>query len=537
MPGELIVRYRPGTSAVSRTGALRSAGARVKRQLLLADTALVSVGRGEERAAMARLNRDRSVVYAEPNAIVHADASPNDPSFGQLWGLNNTGQSINGVAGVRDADIDAPEAWNMGFGLGSTVRVAVIDTGVARSHADLAPNMFTNQGRAARWRPTASTTTPTASSTTGAAGTSSTTTTTPRTTTSTARTWPARSPRARTTGSASAGVAAFPHTTTSAIWFGPKIVAVKVLNAAGSGSIAGIADGIVYAGRIGAKVGNLSLGGAGTSLTYDDALRASPNTLFAIAAGNDGADNDTSPHSPCVPNGTDPPNKICVAATDNKDALADFSNFGATQVDLAAPGVDILSTVPTPAASFSDTFETGITGRWTTNDAGQTGTPRWARTTLFHTSGASSLTDSPGGTAAAPALYANNQNNWARNTNAINLTGLIGVPRVRPGEDQHRGRLRRLPHRGLDLADDGLPADLLVLRPRPGLHRVAAPGELQRREQRVRPPAADQRQQRAGRRRLHRRLRGQLLPPERVAGDLRRTSTAPRWRPRTWPER
>src|SRR3954453_7504294 len=73
VPGELIVRYRPGTSAVSRTGALRSAGARVKRQLLLSDTALVSVGRGEERAAMARLNRDRSVLYAEPNGIVHAD--------------------------------------------------------------------------------------------------------------------------------------------------------------------------------------------------------------------------------------------------------------------------------------------------------------------------------------------------------------------------------------------------------------------------------------------------------------------------------
>ena len=113
-----------------------------------------------------------------------------------------------------------------------------------------------------------------------------------------------------------------------------------------------------------------------------------------------------------------------MAATDSSDQLASFSDFGVVNVDLAAPGVDILSTIPTKTL-FSDNFETSITGRWTTNDTGQTpaGSPRWARTTLFSTSPTNSITDSPGGTVGSPAQYVNNQNNWARNTTGFNLTG------------------------------------------------------------------------------------------------------------------
>jgi subtilisin family serine protease len=107
---------------------------------------------------------------------------------------------------------------------------------------------------------------------------------------------------------------------------------------------------------------------------------------------------------------------ICVAASQPGDTLASFSNFGVTNVDLAAPGVATLSTVP-HRTHFTDNFETSISGRWTTNDAGQAGVPRWNRSTAFATSPTNSLTDSPN------ANYVNDQDNWARNTTGLNLTG------------------------------------------------------------------------------------------------------------------
>ena len=129
-------------------------------------------------------------------------------------------------------------------------------------------------------------------------------------------------------------------------------------------------------------------------------------------------------------------NKICVAATDSSDALAGFSNFGAVNVDLAAPGVNILSTVPTKTI-FSDDFETSIAGRWKNNDAGQSGNRRWGRTTLFSTSPTHSLTDSTGGTAAAPTRYVANQDNWARNTHRLQPHRGRRLQARRPGEDRH----------------------------------------------------------------------------------------------------
>ena len=69
---------------------------------------------GDPAAVAARLNRSRLVEYAEPNLILRAAWFPNDPRFGELYGLHNTGQS----GGAADADIDAPEGWEAA-GLGS----------------------------------------------------------------------------------------------------------------------------------------------------------------------------------------------------------------------------------------------------------------------------------------------------------------------------------------------------------------------------------------------------------------------------------
>ena len=422
VPGEVIVRFTAGSSRAERTTARRAEGAVFERNLLLANAQLVRVADGSERAAAAALERRADVVYAEPNAILRAQATPNDVRFSQLWGLNNTGQTVGGVVGTVDADIDAVEGWSIGTGLGSSTRVAVIDTGVARSHPDLSANMFTNPGESGSGKETNGVDDDANGKVDDWRG------------------WdfvnndnnPADGHRhgthvagtiaARSSNSIGvAGTAAFPFPRGS--WGGPKIIAIKVLSDAGSGSTAGIADGFVYAGVMGARVANVSLGGSGTSPTLDNAIKASPNTLFAVAAGNDGTNNDTTPHNPCTPASLpDAANKICVAATDPADALASFSNFGATHVDLAAPGVRTMSTLPT-RVRFSENFETDIAGRWTTNDLGQSGSLRWTRTTLFSSSASNSLTDSAGGTTAAPTQYEQAQDNWARNTTGISLTG------------------------------------------------------------------------------------------------------------------
>jgi hypothetical protein len=116
-----------------------------------------------------------------------------------------------------------------------------------------------------------------------------------------------------------------------------------VLDDDGSGFVSDAISAYSYAARAGARVVNASLGGDSFSRAERDAIAAAPSTLFVVAAGNDGADNDATPAYPCD---YDLANVVCVAASDHDDALAWFSNFGATNVDLAAPGVDIASTWP-----------------------------------------------------------------------------------------------------------------------------------------------------------------------------------------------
>ena len=102
-----------------------------------------------------------------------------------------------------------------------------------------------------------------------------------------------------------------------------------------------LAEAFDYAGRLGAPVVNASLGGLGSSTTITNIIRAHPNTLYVVAAGNDNA--DAASYYPCNANAA---NVLCVGASDEDDARAGFSNFSATAVDLFAPGVDILSTIP-----------------------------------------------------------------------------------------------------------------------------------------------------------------------------------------------
>ncbi|MCX5638998.1 MAG: S8 family serine peptidase, partial [Planctomycetota bacterium] len=159
-PGELIVRFsdtdRQQPAGVPIIGprtkrAIRSAisdyvvsGATVHKECdrAVAGLAVVKLPEGTTVVdALIWFNRSANVLYAEPNYKYKFLVVPNDPNFRRQWALNNTGQT----GGTRDADIDAPEAWDIQTG-SSDIIVAVIDSGVDYRHPDLAGNMWTNTG-------------------------------------------------------------------------------------------------------------------------------------------------------------------------------------------------------------------------------------------------------------------------------------------------------------------------------------------------------------------------------------------------------
>jgi subtilisin family serine protease len=335
---ELIVRFEHGTQAAERIDARRDAGVAFEEALPLAGMQVVSVGPGRSVGeAESRLERDPRIEYAEPNLTRTAAVIPNDTYFTREWGLHNTGQAVLGVSGTIDADIDAPEAWDLTTG-NAGVTVAVIDSGVDTTHPDLAPNIWSNPGERGGgketngvdddgdgliddvhgWDWVASDANPADPNGHG---------------THVAGTIGAR-------GNDGLGV--------SGVAWNTGLMALRVLDASGNGLLSDVIAAYGYAAAHGAAVVNASFGGAGFSQAEYDAIHAAPGTLFVAAAGNDATNNDADADYPCA---YDLPNLICVAATDQQDALASFSNYGAATVDLAAPGTRIAS--DQPGSSFA----------------------------------------------------------------------------------------------------------------------------------------------------------------------------------------
>jgi subtilisin family serine protease len=305
VPGEIIVRYDASSSPRERRALAASVDGDTVRRLRLPRTELVKVSAGTSvEDAIADLQQQPGVLSAEPNLRFRALTTPDDSFFGELWGLDNVGQQAKDGAMKVDADIDAPEAWNTFTGNGQ-VTVAVIDTGVDYNHPDLAGSVNGGYDFAdndpdpmdEHYHGTH------VSGTIGAHGNN---------------------------GQGVAGVN-----------WNVNILPVRVLDASGSGTLEGVINGIVFAGQ--APIANMSLGGYGHSPALEAAIAAASNTLFVVAAGNDSNNNDKYGMEPCTVNA---PNVVCVAATDQSDRLAWFSNFGRKTVDLAAPGVDVLSTEP-----------------------------------------------------------------------------------------------------------------------------------------------------------------------------------------------
>ena len=330
--GELIVKFKPETESTEIEALQASLGASVLDSTKTLGSQLWQINGVSLQEAIDLLSSNSQIDYVEPNYTISLNSTiPNDSGFDELWGLNNTGQTW----GTPDADIDAPEAWDISTG--NNIVVGVIDTGVDYTHPDLNDNMWTNPGETPGdgidndgngyvddyygWDFVNNDSDPFDDDGHGThvAGTIA--------------------------AEANNGIGV------SGVSWSSQIMALKILgpNRTSAGAF-GISKAIEYATMMGAHLTNNSWGGGGFSQLIYDAIAAAGQAgkLFVAAAGNGGSDyiGDDNDLSPQYPANYNLDNIISVAATDHNDQLGDFSNYGATSVDLAAPGVGILSTVP-----------------------------------------------------------------------------------------------------------------------------------------------------------------------------------------------
>jgi subtilisin family serine protease len=289
------------------------------------------------QALLNMMSKLPGVKYAEPVYIVHTQLTPNDTNFGQLWGLNNTGQTVSGQSGTPDADIDAAEAWDVSTGTPNIV-VGVIDTGVDYNHPDLAANVWS--------APAAFTVTvggQTINCPAGSHGYNAVANTCT----------PLDDNNHGTHCSGTIGGRGNNGSGVAGVNWETRIMGLKFLTASGSGNTADAIECIqfaiqakqIFGAQANVRVLSNSWGGGGFSQALLDAInQANANDmLFTAAAGNNNANNDAG--AGFFPANYNAPNVLSVAATDNRDNKSSFSNFGATTVDLGAPGTAILSTV------------------------------------------------------------------------------------------------------------------------------------------------------------------------------------------------
>ncbi|TLM73242.1 S8 family serine peptidase [Pseudarthrobacter sp. NamB4] len=300
--GQIMVKFRDAGAAPN---VLRQHGLSEGPSIGSTGAHLIKVPAGKEVQLIDALGRNPAVEYAEPDHVV--TAASDDEYFPRQYALQNTGQSFTNTEGTltvaggkADADVDAVEAWSATTGAG--VKVAVLDSGVANDNPDIFPKVaahanFTNgetgDDNYGHGTHVSGIVAATANNTRGVAGTCP----------------------------------------------GCIILDGKVLNDSGVGSSSGVADAINWAMDNGAKVINISLG-VRASRTLETAVNNAWNkgAVLVAAAGNGG--NQTKIYPGAYPN------VIAVGATDNNDAKASFSTYGAGWVDVAAPGANVYSTFP-----------------------------------------------------------------------------------------------------------------------------------------------------------------------------------------------
>lgn len=325
VPGEYIVKMKTPVSFEKSAVNVLSARLGASIKSVMPEHNLVVIKRASfesTKSVLKSVGNNSMVEYVEPNYIYRINKTPNDPMFGQLWGMSNAK-----TAGV---DISALKAWDIETG-NRDIIVASIDTGVNYNHPDLKENMWVNEAEANGkagidddgngviddvygYNAIDDSGNPLddhghgshTSGTIGARGDD---------------------------GKGIVGVA-----------WNVRLMGVKFLSANGSGSLEGAIKAIDYATKMGAKIMSNSWGGGGFSQALLESIQRANDAgiLFVAAAGNESNNNDSSPTYPAT---YDVPNVLTVAAVDDEGKMASFSNYGRLKVHVAAPGVNIYSSI------------------------------------------------------------------------------------------------------------------------------------------------------------------------------------------------
>ncbi len=331
--GELLVKYKPTLRSTARKYFKAHWGIAAIRQFKNLDIDRVKLpSRMSVDEGLELYRTDPDVEFAEPNYYRYINTTqkfpenfnpPKEDFFKFLWGLHNTGQTVEGISGTDDADIDAPEAWDIRTNC-SNIKIAVIDSGVDPAHPELGGQIIAgydfvdddNDPMDSRGHGT------------------------------------------HVTGTIAASGFNNDGASVAGLCWNAQIIPLRAFDAFGSGTVADIIEAIDEAIAKGAKIINASYGGSNFSLLELEAIVRARDAgiLFIASAGNDFKNTDSSPH---YPSGYDLDNIIAVAASDQNDNLAFFSNYGPNTIDVAAPGNNIYSAKLDRVKIYNENFDGG----------------------------------------------------------------------------------------------------------------------------------------------------------------------------------
>ncbi len=325
----------------------------------------------EVDAAIEALQAEAVVESVDRNVLHSLQVVPNDPRFSEQWSLHNTGQSVQGITGTADSDIDWPEAMDL-FAPIAYVTVAVIDTGVAIDHPEILSHLWVNVDELNNgldddgngyvddvfgWNFIDGSNIPLDDKGHG------------------------------TQVASVVGAIADNATGGTGVHPGVRIMPLRVgdeIRKLGSPivSLINFLLATTYAAQNGADLINFSAGRSGGPIALEeDQLEwlDAQGILFIAAAGNGGEDQagDDNDSVPTYPASYATPNIISVAATDQDDQLTSFSNYGLSSVDLAAPGSNMFAADISRSFALDESFEFGAPG-WTVGQNCFFGCPSWS---------------------------------------------------------------------------------------------------------------------------------------------------------------